>query len=121
MADNSSMEFDHYGNKNLNYSSHFSFLFSTFLDQQLHLLIMPTTLLRSFRSTVAPVDHADQVVAGVFGQPLRRLITPTKLLRSFWLTVPPVDHADQVVAGVFGQSFFDMACWQTVFKMTCAA
>jgi len=59
MADNSSMEFDHYGNKNLNSSSYFSFLLcilSTFLDQPLRRLI----------KTVAPVYHADRATGQVF-------------------------------------------------------
>ncbi|HII93663.1 MAG TPA: hypothetical protein HA262_16300 [Methanosarcina sp.] len=54
MADNSSIEFDHYGNKNLNSSIYFSFLLcilSTFLDQPL----------RCLTKTVAPVYHADRV------------------------------------------------------------
>ena len=43
---------NHYGNKNLNYSSHFSFLFSTFLDQPLRRLITPTCRCCGFRSSL---------------------------------------------------------------------
>jgi len=67
MADNSSMEFDHYGNKNLNSSSYFSLLLCIFLYFS--------------RSTVAPFA---QNRCAVLSKPLRRFITPIGLRDKFF-------------------------------------